>query len=269
MAGDELGREIDLVEPETVIGRGDDVQLRVFSRSVSRRHARILRLRDEEEERFRLDDLGSTNGTLVNNIEVETVNLHNGDKIQVGEVIFKFVVQDAMDAKFHKDIHRLIHFDQLTGLMTMESFRRMLEDAIRFAPAGSVFCLSMTDLDGLKRVNDTYGHLAGRKTVETMGHMMRETLRPADRAGLYGGDEAIVFYPNSTLDEAKSVAEKLRQVVESRVIEHEGRQFQVTISQGLAEWPAHGKSAEALIAAADRALYEAKAAGRNRVFASE
>ncbi len=121
----------------------------------------------------------------------------------------------------------------------------------------------MTDLDGLKRVNDTYGHLAGRMIVREMGAMMREAIRPGDLAGLYGGDEAIVLYPDTDVDTAATVAEGLRKMIAERVFELEDHAFQVTISQVLAEWPGCGATGDALIAAADRALYAAKAAGRN------
>jgi diguanylate cyclase (GGDEF)-like protein len=191
--------------------------------------------------------------------------LHNGDKIQLGDVVFKFLVQDALEQEFHRHVHRLIHFDQLTGLMTMESFRKVLDDAIERARHGTVFSLAMTDLDGLKRVNDTLGHLAGRHTIAAMGAFMRETLRPVDRAGLYGGDEGIVLFPGAPLGEAALIAEQLRLRIEKHAFEYEGQPYRVTISQGLAEWPLHGPSPEALIAAADSALYTAKADGRNCV----
>lgn len=117
----------------------------------------------------------------------------------------------------------------------------------------------------MKRVNDTYGHLAGRGVVREMGEMMRGAIREEDCAGLYGGDEAIVMYRDATIPAAREIAEGLRKTIEARKFERDGATFGVTISQGLAEWPRHGKTAEALIAAADRALYAAKQAGRNRV----
>lgn len=265
IAGDEIGREYPMDGARALIGRGEDAEVHIPSRSVSRRHAEIIRTEAQGGEEYNLRDLGSTNGTLLNNGRVEETRLHNGDKIQTGDVVLKFVLQDALEARFSREVHRLIHFDQLTGLMTMASFRRVLEDAIRFAREGETFALAMTDLDGLKRVNDTYGHLSGRKTVETMGAVMREALRSGDRAGLYGGDEAIVLFPKSSVEEAAVVAEELRVRIASLELERNGARFGVTISQGLAEWPRHGRTAEALIAAADRALYQAKADGRNCV----
>jgi diguanylate cyclase (GGDEF)-like protein len=96
-----------------------------------------------------------------------------------------------------------------------------------------------------------------------MGAMMRANLRQHDIAGLYGGDEAVVLYPRTPLEEAMEIAEKLRLTIQERVFEHRGQSFRVTISQGLAEHPAHGETAEEIIAAADKALYAAKAKGRN------
>ncbi len=205
------------------------------------------------------------NGTLVNDRLATGTSLRDGDKIRLGEVVFKFVVQDALDAEFHREIHRRIHYDHLTGLMIMESFRRLLDATIESSRPDQPFALAMTDLDGLKQINDTYGHLAGRKVVATMGALIRATLRPADLAGLYGGDEAVILYPRTALAEALEVAEQLRKTIEAKVFEHDGHTFRVTMSQGLAEWPRHGATAEAIIAGADRALYTAKADGRNCV----
>jgi diguanylate cyclase (GGDEF)-like protein len=263
--GEEIGREYEITATETTIGRGDSVAVRVFSRSVSRCHAAITRMEEAGVAGFHIRDLNSMNGTLVNNERVTETVLHDGDKVQTGEIVFKFLLQDAIEAQFHREVHRLIYYDQLTGLMTMDSFRRLLDDTIATADEGEVFTLAMTDLDGLKRVNDTHGHLAGRMVVQGMGAMMRGCIRPQDRAALYGGDEAILLFPGTGLAGACIVAEQLRKTVEQHVFEHHGKSFQVSISQGLAEWPRHGRAAEDLIAAADMALYDAKAKGRNRV----
>ena len=261
ISGGEIGAEISLDPGQCPmeLGRMTCAPL-VQAASVSRKHARV---EWSEEEGFSLGDMGSSNGTFVNgNPALHTV-LKNGDRIVMGDVVLKFAVQDEVDAQFHQDVHRLIHYDQLTGLLTMETFRRRLDAMLRAGISSSPFCLAMTDLDGLKKVNDTHGHLAGRMVVREMGAMMRQSLRPQDLAGLYGGDEAIVLFPDTRLEEAQAVAEVLRKCIEERCFEHHGQNFGVSISQGLAEWPRHGKTAEALIAAADKALYAAKHDGRN------
>jgi len=90
--------------------------------------------------------------------------------------------------------------------MEMDSFRSHLEAEMQRSRPDGVFCVAMTDLDGLKRVNDTYGHLAGRMVVREMGNMMRSSLRKQDLAALYGGDEAVILMPNTRLNEAAEVA---------------------------------------------------------------
>lgn len=265
LAGGEIGREIEVHGHGQILGRSPLAHTTINAPSVSRQHIRIERVDEGGDSHFDLIDLGSSNGTLVNGDRVDRVRLKNGDRILTGEVLFKFILQDDIDRKFHQQVHRLIHYDQLTGLLTMESFRAHLDDHLRPGNTGRAFSLAMTDLDGLKKVNDTFGHLAGRMVVREMGAMMRASIRANDLAALYGGDEGIILFPETGLAEAVEVAEGLRKRIETRVFDFEGRQFQVSISQGLAEWPRHGQTAHEIIAAADRALYASKAAGRNCV----
>ncbi len=270
LAGWEIGREIALGETEHTFGRSMLANTRIASPSVSREHAKIVRVHEGGADEFMIMDLNSSNGTLVNNEPVSAARLHNGDKVQMGEVLFKFAIEDEADARFYQDVHRLIHYDQLTGLLKMDAFRRQLDsELLKMRGSRSTLALAMTDLDGLKRVNDTHGHLAGRMVVREMGAMIRQSLRPQDRAGLYGGDETIIFFPESSLEEALAVAARIRETIENRVFDYQGKTLQVTISQGLAEWPKHGATVENLVAAADKALYNAKAAGRNCIRCAE
>jgi diguanylate cyclase (GGDEF)-like protein len=261
LSGSEIGREIELSGPEMVLGRSPMAQTTIGDPSISRSHAKICRSREGDAEFFEILDLDSRNGTQINGVRTSRARLRNGDKVQLGDVVLKFVVQDALDAQFYREIHRRIHYDQLTGLMTMDAFRRRLEAEIDHP--GNTFSLAMTDLDGLKRVNDTYGHLAGRMIVREMGATLRRLLRENDCPALYGGDETVILYAGTPIAQACEVAEIIRQAFDGRVFEYRGKTFGVTISQGLAEWPRDGKTVEEIIAAADGALYAAKAAGRN------
>lgn len=263
LAGWEIGKEIELGAESCVMGRSEDADIVIDALSVSRTHARIQRVRKDEIERFVISDLKSSNGTRVNSALVSTARLHNGDKVLLGDILFKFVIEDELDAQFYQDVHRLIHHHQLTGLLTLETFRRKLEGELRRSGFHRPMSIAMTDLDGLKFVNDTYGHVAGTMVVREMGHIIRHTLRKKDVPALYGGDETIVLYPDTTIIEAVQLAERLRKTIEARVFDYEGRRFRVTLSQGLAEWPSHGRTVDDLIAAADRALYTAKNQGRN------
>jgi diguanylate cyclase (GGDEF)-like protein len=263
LAGWEIGREIPIHETQITIGRSPDATVTISLPSVSRHHASITFVKTEEDEYYEIADLNSMNGTRVNNEPVRTVRLNTNDKIQLGDVVLKFMLQDELDALFHHEVHRRIHYNDLTGLLTLESFKPHVIDEIAKGAKGKPFTLAMTDLDGLKKVNDTHGHLQGARVIGEMGAAIRANLRPRDRAGLYGGDEAIILYPGTTLDEASNLAESLRRSIAAMQLEHEGVPFGVTISQGLAEWPTHGRTLEQIIAAADGALYAAKGAGRN------
>ena len=269
LAGWEIGREYLIQEPELTIGRSPDVRISINLPSVSRQHARIAFTKKEHDDYYEITDLNSMNGTRVNNQPIKTVRLESNDKIQLGDVVLKFMLQDAVDSQFHQEVHRLIHYNQLTGLLTLESFKPHLMEEITKRGSGTRFTLAMTDLDGLKKVNDTHGHLCGSKVIQEMGAAIRANLRPQDRAGLYGGDEAIMLYPNTPLAEAQVFAENLRLRIAALQFEHEGVPYSVTISQGLAEWPSHGQTIEQIIAAADGALYAAKGAGRNCVRLAE
>lgn len=269
ISGWEIGRQLEVHGLAQVLGRSTLVNSYIGSPSVSRQHARIDLLNEGGREEFVLSDLGSSNGTFVNNERGKRFTLRDGDKVRMGDVVFKFIVQDEIEVRYQQEVHQLIHYDQLTGLLKMEAFRRRLDILLARTQPAPPFVLSMTDLDGLKKVNDTHGHLAGRGVVRAMGEMMRAAIREQDFAGLYGGDEAIIVYQGADLAAAHFVAERLRTAVADHAFEQAGKRFGVTISQGLAEWPRHGTTAEALIAAADRALYAAKERGRNRIVTAD
>lgn len=261
LAGWEIGREIELGTGEWTFGRAPHATVRINTPSVSREHAQIVCTSGSGDDCFLITDLDSSNGTAVNNTSVTSARLRNGDKIRMGDVLFKFVLADEADARFYRDVHRLIHYDQLTGLLTLDTFRHRLE--LEMQRSDAVFSLAMTDLDGLKLVNDTHGHLAGSMVIREMGVMIRQCLRQQDCAAIYGGDEAVILFRDSTLQEAQAISEIIRQTIAARELDHKGNTFHITISQGLAEWPRHGKTSEDIIGAADAALYQSKADGRN------
>lgn len=269
ISGWQIGKEFVLSGTDWVIGRSPDVPISINLQSVSRQHARVCKKTGSDGDFYEIADLGSMNGTHVNADVVKSSRLNDGDKVQLGDVVLKFMLQDALESQFHQEVHQRIHYNQLTGLLTLESFKPHLLTEIQKTGPDKKFTLAMTDLDGLKKVNDTHGHLMGSRVIQEMGAIMRSTLRPSDRAGLYGGDEAILLFAESPLTEAMKVAEKLRQAIAACALEHNGKVVRVTISQGLAEFPTHGASMDQLIAAADGALYAAKGAGRNCVRVAE
>jgi diguanylate cyclase (GGDEF)-like protein len=155
----------------------------------------------------------------------------------------------------------------VTGLFN----RRYLEESgerelYRMARGKQPAGLAMIDLDHFKAFNDTFGHEGGDALLRTFGQFLREHLRKEDIACRYGGEEFCILFCESSLDDTVRRAEQLRLEVNHVSVQHRGQHLgAITISIGVASYPAHGSVLTDLIAAADKALYQAKADGRNRV----
>ena len=124
----------------------------------------------------------------------------------------------------------------------------------------------MLDIDHFKRVNDTYGHDAGDAVLRQLGHFLKEHTRGGDIACRYGGEEFILILPEASLEQTHACAEKYRQGFKALPLLHNGRLIDsTTLSFGVAAYPEHGTTREAVLRAADAALYRAKHEGRDRV----
>ena len=124
----------------------------------------------------------------------------------------------------------------------------------------------MVDLDHFKRINDTWGHHAGDKVLIAASSIMMDTARQYDEVGRYGGEEFAILLPNANLEGAAVVAERIREKIAATIVEVDGNAISMTASFGVACYPAPGiDDLNDLLKAADKALYEAKESGRNRV----
>jgi diguanylate cyclase (GGDEF)-like protein len=156
--------------------------------------------------------------------------------------------------------------DDLTGAWSRTAVLQTLETELaRAAREDGALSVLMVDLDHFKHVNDTHGHLVGDAVLCEAARRMSESVRPYDQVGRYGGEEFLVVLPGCGLDEAGRLAERLREDVANLVVEGRSGPVQVTLSIGAASCKGGGREAEALIRAADDAMYRAKRAGRNRV----
>jgi diguanylate cyclase (GGDEF)-like protein len=156
--------------------------------------------------------------------------------------------------------------DELTGLYNTRGFaiaaNRLFGQALRYGRAASVL---MIDSDNLKTVNDTHGHDAGNQLLRQLANAMQAELRATDVPARYGGDEFIVLLPETPAQGAMDVAERIRAAIGVRPLDIGGGQVITTVSIGLACFPDDGRTLDALAARADRALYQAKQEGRNKV----
>jgi two-component system, cell cycle response regulator len=268
--GNDLGRHYPLRRNRVVIGRGATADVLLQSKQISRAHAAIEGLRLGSEMVYRLSDLASTNHIFVNGRQVDAHVLSDGDKIQLGDVLLKFELHDAIDSKFHTEIRNRIRYDELTGLLAYDSFRAALEwELERYASTAKGCAVVMMDLDDFKRCNDTYGHLAGSFVLAGIGEVIRENVRHFDVASRYGGEEFVAYFPETEAAEALLAADRLRQLIAERVFIHQERAIRLTISMGISHFPEDGRGLEELVQVADERLYRAKRAGKNRVYGSD
>ncbi|MBX0328739.1 diguanylate cyclase [Oscillochloris sp. ZM17-4] len=160
--------------------------------------------------------------------------------------------------------------DVLTGLFNRRYMEEILEQGLAHAAREQApLSVMMMDIDHFKQLNDTYGHRAGDLMLQATGALLHGHTRQMDTACRYGGEEFVVIMATATLDMALERADDLRQAFADMCVEYGGHELRCTISAGVASFPAHGGDGDTLLRAADRALYMAKATGRNRVCAAD
>ena len=182
-------------------------------------------------------------------------------------------LQDALEererelSEVNRQLLKMAQTDSLTGLDNRRYLEERLEEMFGHSrrlkePLGVVLC----DLDRFKSVNDTFGHQAGDAVLKQLAQILKHEAREIDRVGRYGGEEFMLLLPGTVLDAAVTFAERVRKAVEAHTFTFDGGTLQRTMSCGVAAWP-HPRieDCDALVKAADDALYVAKETGRNRV----
>ena len=259
--GKDLGRKYRLGE-STVIGRSVKCDIQISEESVSRNHCLIRQV----GRSYVIRDLGSTNGTYVNDEPIDEAILRDGDLIKIGSTILKFISSGNIEAAYHEEIYRLMTTDGLTQVYNKRYFLELLEKEIsRAIRYGRSLSLIMFDIDHFKQINDTYGHLAGDAVLKQLAQVIKAKIRREDIIGRYGGEEFGIILPEINKHNAIRTAEKIRRLVESTVFMFEDTLIPVTISLGVASLEDEPLTPEELIKRADSKLYEAKRSGRNRV----
>ncbi len=184
-----------------------------------------------------------------------------------------FADQAAMaieNARLFQRVQALAATDPLTGLLNRRQFfhlaQQEVERAVRYRRP---LALIMMDLDHFKDVNDSYGHIAGDIVLEELGKLFRSSLRKIDLAGRYGGEEFIFLVPEASLESARQLAERIKEDIAERAFHTPENVVRITASSGVTALTEDRSTLEALINAADQALYAAKAAGKNQVAVCE
>jgi two-component system, cell cycle response regulator len=261
--GPRLGRRVVLGGEALRIGRDEDNELAVDLDTVSRHHARVY----VEGEHVLVEDLGSTNGTWVNDRELAgPTPLRSGDRLKVGGALFKFLTGDDVEAQYHETLYTLAISDGLTGVSNKRSLLEYLERELgRCHRHGRALSLLLFDLDHFKRINDTHGHVAGDAVLRELAQALQPLVRREQCFARYGGEEFALALPEDGPERARQLAEKLRQRVQEHAFVFDGQRIPVTVSIGVADLTPEMTEPEQLIQAADARLYAAKRAGRNQV----
>ena len=264
--GSPQGHRFFLTQSEMTIGRDASADLTVNDQSISRKHAKIVKANGK----VAITDLGSSNGTFVNDKKVEkdaTVVLAKEDMVKLGNSILKFLPAGELEILFYGNLGSAAHTDAMTKIYNKGYLLEALDAEFKRAKSlHTEFALLFFDLDHFKKVNDTYGHDAGDYVLKEFAQLVRTGhLRPKDIFARYGGEEFVVLLGNTGVKDAADIAERIRAAVAAHPFIYEGKRIPVTTSMGVAELRADIESSATLLKAADKALYEAKGAGRNKV----
>lgn len=263
ISGALLGQRVELDDGEVTIGRSREAGFQIPHEGVSRLHCKV----SAAGEGYRLDDLGSTNRTLLNGEPIDSAVLKDGDRIKLGDTVLKYFASGSLESDYQQSLVARAAFDDLTQLYNRRQFILHLSKAIEVARGrAEPLILVLADLDHFKPINDTHGHLAGDEVLKTVSGLLRDSLPARAEVGRLGGEEFAVLLRDHSMTQARDYAELLRAQI-ARTITHtsHGLSLQVTCSFGIARWLDSYASHSDLLRAADLALYEAKAQGRNRV----
>ncbi|MEZ6139328.1 MAG: GGDEF domain-containing protein [Zavarzinella sp.] len=264
--GKSLGKRFTLTTKPYILGRDEACDIVIADASISRRHARLEPIKND----YFVLDMNSTNGTYVNEKMArsgEPIRLNDGDYLRLGSTMFRYLCGGNVEVDYHEEIYKLTIQDALTQIANVRYFEDFLEREIqRTNRHHRSLTLCLFDIDHFKKVNDTYGHLAGDYVLRELAQAVREFVRREDLFARTGGEEFALVLVETEAPQALDVAERVRKRIEEKVFRFEGKVIPITVSMGIAAAPLNGEAEEkALIAAADACMYRAKELGRNRV----
>jgi two-component system cell cycle response regulator len=268
--GTPQGHRFFITEDQMTIGRDPSADLCIADQSISRKHARVTRT----EHGVTLEDLGSSNGTSVNGKRLEpgnVVNLAKEDLVKLGNSIVKYLPAGEIEIVFYGNLNQAANTDPMTKCFNKGYFLEAIEAEFKRAKALSTpLSLIFFDLDHFKKVNDTYGHDGGDYVLKEFCNLVRSlgVLQQKDIFARYGGEEFCLLLPSTVLQDAEKTAELLRGKIQGHSFTYEGKRIPVTSSLGVSELRSDMENASDLIKSSDKALYESKQGGRNRVTVS-
>lgn len=263
ISGKPLGKSFFLTRDAMVLGRDLAADIPIAETAISRKHTEFK----VTDEGIVVLDLGSTNGTYVNDSKIAKKVLQDGDLIRTGNTILKFLKEGKIENVHYNKMYDLATRDDLTQSLNKKAILELIaEEFSRSLARELALCLVMFDIDHFKQTNDKFGHQAGDYVLkETCSLIKNKMIRSQDALGRYGGEEFALVLRETPLRIAVEVAERIRSTIEKHSFIFDGKSIPVTISMGVVSLDSTCKSPDAFIALADKALYDAKNTGRNKV----
>jgi two-component system cell cycle response regulator len=263
-AGPGRGKRFPVETQELMIGRDRVCALIVPDDSVSRQHARIDYLPCGG---YQVTDLGSSNGTFINNKRVRTEMIHDGSYLRVGNCIFRFLAGGNIETAYHQELQRLKTIDPLTGLYNRRYLDQFLKRKLTLANRLNCrLAVILIDVDHFNLINLRLGCMAGDSILKDLASRLLALTQADELLARYGGEEFAIVLSETTVESASECAERIRRAVACRPFNFEGQTYMVTVSVGIGFLPAGGTlTCSDLIRQANEGLYHAKKSGRNRV----
>ncbi|MCK6413580.1 MAG: GGDEF domain-containing protein [Azonexus sp.] len=263
--GRQPGRRYELPVTASLLGRDGGADIVIEDPKVSR-HQAWLRHNDN---RYRLHDCDSTNGTWLNHRRVgaEGVELQREDRIVVGDTELKFLPHDAAELEYLRRLEALAHTDAITQVFNKGHIGELMDSEFnRARRQGQGFSLLVIDLDHFKLINDNHGHDAGDHVLLEVAQLLKgEVAAIGGILGRFGGEEFVVVLSDTDAARASAHAEKLRAAVAARPLAYEGNPIPLTASIGVATASRACEHVRELFRRADAGVYRAKREGRNCV----
>lgn len=263
-----VGKQYPINANDIVIGRSVESQVYIDDKSLSRSHAKFAVNGGDVS----VIDLGSTNKTIVNGQVIPPLAsclLKNNDQIKTGNVIFKFLEKGNIEAITNAAMYERAHKDALTGAHSRGALIEKGPEAIKRSEVlNEPLSVVTFDIDHFKKINDTYGHPGGDYVLkELCSVVINKLIRANDFFARYGGEEFVLLLSGSSSKTALEVGERIRQTIEGHEFIFEGQRILVTISVGVATRQPNEGDWTQIYDRADKALYQSKQTGRNRVTA--
>lgn len=265
VVGGELnGTLFDLTEQELTVGRSAKCDIPLEFNGISREHFKLNAI----ENGYNVEDLGSRNGTFLNNSKIETpTELQKGDIIKMGAIALKYLPKGDPERLTYDKLQLEANTDGLTGCYNKSYFNKKLDIEVKKSKVtGTPLSLIVFDLDHFKKLNDNYGHDAGDYVLKELAEVIRTNgIRDTDIFARYGGEEFVVLLPKTNIKQSYEIAERLRKGVETHDFIYDDNKLPVTASIGVSDYRQGVSTGTDLFKRADSAVYKSKEGGRNQV----